>query len=69
VNNNYPEENYDGKISRKIAADVYIDDRNLGGFQGWSEVWKMMNPELHENSDAYAPSGKPGNSFWKKLFR
>lgn len=23
---------------RKISADIYIDDRNLGGFPGWEEV-------------------------------
>ncbi len=43
VNKNYPEEHYDGSISRKIDADVYIDDRNLGGFPGWSAVWQMLN--------------------------
>jgi hypothetical protein len=43
VNKNFPEEYYDGSISRKIDADVYIDDRNLGGFPGWSAVWQMLN--------------------------
>jgi hypothetical protein len=43
VNKNYPEEEYDESISRKIDADVYIDDRNLGGFPGWSAVWQMLN--------------------------
>jgi len=44
VNKNYPEEDYDETISRKIQADIYIDDRNIGGFPGWSEVWQMLNP-------------------------
>ena len=44
VNKNYPEEHYDGYISRKIDADVYIDDRNIGGFPGWSNIWQMLNP-------------------------
>lgn len=44
VNKNYPEEHYDGSISRKIDADVYIDDRNIGGFPGWSNIWQMLNP-------------------------
>jgi len=44
VNKNYPEEEFDERISRKIQADVYIDDRNLGGFPGWSNVWQMLNP-------------------------
>jgi hydroxymethylpyrimidine pyrophosphatase-like HAD family hydrolase len=46
VNKNYPEEEYDTSISRKIIADIYIDDRNLGGFVDWSSVWQMLNPEL-----------------------
>jgi hypothetical protein len=43
VNKNFPEEHYDGSISRKIDADVYIDDRNIGGFPGWSAVWQMLD--------------------------
>ena len=46
VNTNYPEEKFDEKnISRKIYADLYIDDRNIGGFPGWSKVWEMINKE------------------------
>jgi hydroxymethylpyrimidine pyrophosphatase-like HAD family hydrolase len=49
VNRNYPEEVYDETISRKIDADIYIDDKNLGGFPGWSEVWQMLVPfDLHQ---------------------
>jgi len=46
INKNYPEEIYDDSISRKILADIYIDDKNVGGFPGWSEIWQMLNPEL-----------------------
>lgn len=49
VNKNYPEEVYDETVSRKIDADIFIDDRNVGGFPGWSEIWQMLNPyELQE---------------------
>jgi hypothetical protein len=49
VNKNYPEEVFDETISRKIDADIYIDDKNLGGFPGWSEVWQMLVPfDLHQ---------------------
>jgi len=49
VNKNYPEEIHDETVSRKIDADIYIDDKNLGGFPGWSEVWQALNPyELQE---------------------
>jgi hydroxymethylpyrimidine pyrophosphatase-like HAD family hydrolase len=44
VNKNYPEEIMDETISRKIDADIFIDDKNLGGFPGWSEVWQVLNP-------------------------
>ena len=44
VNSNYPNEKFEeGKISRKIYADIYIDDRNVGGFLGWSKIWELLN--------------------------
>jgi len=44
INSNYPEEVLDeSNTSRKIYADIYIDDRNIGGFPGWSEIWKLIN--------------------------
>lgn len=68
VNKNYPEEVYDGSISRKILADVYIDDRNIGGFMEWSEVWQLLNPDLFDDDvksqmKNIKASKKP---FWKK---
>lgn len=45
VNKNYPEEIVDENTSRKIYADIYIDDKNIGGFPGWSAVWQMINPD------------------------
>ena len=48
VNRSYPEEKYDDSISRKIDADLFIDDRNIGGFPGWSQVWQMLNPGSEE---------------------
>lgn len=51
VNKNYPEEIFNDTISRKIDADIFIDDRNLGGFPGWSETWQILVPfELHEKA-------------------
>jgi len=49
VNKNYPEEIFDETVSRKINADIFIDDRNIGVFPGWSEIWQILNPyELHQ---------------------
>lgn len=43
VNKSYPEESVDlTEMSRKISADIFIDDRNLGGFPGWGEVYQMI---------------------------
>ena len=42
VNKNFPEENYDEKYSRKIHADLFIDDRNVGGFLGWTAIYKLI---------------------------
>jgi hypothetical protein len=51
INRNYPEEVLTEEVSRKIDADIFIDDKNLGGFPGWSEVWQMLNPyELQEQA-------------------
>lgn len=47
VNKSYPEEEFDDSISRKIAADFFIDDRNIGGFIGWGNVYKeLMGEEI-----------------------
>lgn len=48
VNKSFPEEEFDLSLSRKIQCDLFIDDRNLGGFPGWSEVWQMLHPDSGE---------------------
>jgi len=45
VNKNYPEEIWNENDSRKILADIYIDDRNIGGIPAWGEIFKMICPE------------------------
>jgi hydroxymethylpyrimidine pyrophosphatase-like HAD family hydrolase len=45
VNKNFPEEVWDENDSRKILADIYIDDRNLGGIPAWSDIFKMICPD------------------------
>jgi hydroxymethylpyrimidine pyrophosphatase-like HAD family hydrolase len=42
VNKSYPEEKFDHSISRKIQADIFIDDRNIGGLLGWGEVYQKL---------------------------
>ena len=44
VNRDYPEElGTDKTFSRKIKADVFIDDRNIGGRLDWELVYKMIS--------------------------
>lgn len=45
VNKSFPEEQYDASKSRKIYADLFIDDRNIGGVLGWGEVYQMITNE------------------------
>ncbi|MFC2110710.1 BT0820 family HAD-type phosphatase [Bacteroidota bacterium] len=57
VNKNYPEEILDCKTtSRKIYADIFIDDRNVGGFIGWGNVYQQFFSEK--------PTKKKQNSFF-----
>lgn len=46
VNRNYPEEEFEfGVTPRKLNADIFIDDRNVGGFRGWGEIYQMLHPD------------------------
>jgi len=42
VNKSFPEEDFQGDVSRKIMADLFIDDRNIGGVFGWGEIYQML---------------------------
>ena len=44
VNKNNPEEEFTDNTPRKIKADVFIDDRNIGGFLGWGKYYQLINP-------------------------
>jgi len=49
VNKSYPEEVFDESVSRKIDADLFIDDKNIGGFPGWSKIWQVLNAGIVED--------------------
>lgn len=71
VNSSYPEEVYDESISRKVNADVFIDDRNIGGFPGWSKVWEMLENENQYLKDLEVQNKKsdPKKGLFARLFR
>lgn len=49
VNRNHPEEVLDEETPRKLLVDIFVDDRNIGGFVGWDKVWEMLCPEQPYN--------------------
>jgi len=60
VNKNFPEEELEVGQSRKLNVDYFIDDRNVGGFLGWSKIWELLG----NNPIEYT---LPKKSFWGKL--
>ncbi len=56
VNRSYPEEEYSDDISRKVNAELFIDDRNFGGVPGWGEIYQA----LCKNDDE-----KQKEDYWK----
>lgn len=47
VNKDYPEEETAHRnFSRKIKADIFIDDRNLGGLPDWGDIYRMIREKL-----------------------
>ncbi|GAA0873221.1 hypothetical protein GCM10009117_23680 [Gangjinia marincola] len=42
VNKSYPEEEFEQDVSRKIHADLFIDDRNIGGLMQWGDVYQRL---------------------------
>ena len=44
VNSNYTEEQTDHQnFSRKLKADVFIDDRNVGGMLDWGSIYRIIH--------------------------
>lgn len=47
VNSNYIEEQEDHQhFSRKLKADVFIDDRNLGGLPDWGNIYRIIRYKI-----------------------
>ena len=45
VNSNQPDDMHDDSFrsSRKIKADYFIDDRNVGGLPDWGQIYRMIS--------------------------
>lgn len=68
VNRDYPEEatTHTG-FSRKIKADIFIDDRNLGGLPDWGTICQMIQEKL-TYEDLYQESQEPPQAKRKSLW-
>jgi hypothetical protein len=48
VNKNYPDEELNADTRRKLNADIFIDDRNIGGFPGWTSIYNLLTKTQQE---------------------
>jgi hypothetical protein len=68
VNSNYPEEEA-GDTPRKLLADIFIDDKNLGGLPDWSVIYKAIlsgNNDFRDLDDYILDTNRPKKK--KNLF-
>lgn len=76
VNRDYPEEEKDKNrhFSRKLKADLFIDDRNLGGLPDWGTIYKMVSNRLSYEDlldsyeDSHQGNKKKDKGFFAKIF-
>ncbi|HOZ29828.1 MAG TPA: hypothetical protein PLL66_02830 [Bacteroidales bacterium] len=69
VNESHPNEEYNKYLSRKIDADIFIDDRNIGGFIGWNNIRKILLSESLSNETSKKEiTHEIKKSFFQKLF-
>jgi hypothetical protein len=71
VNKDFPEEDLtkNTSFSRKLKADVWIDDRNIGGLPDWGTIYQMITEKktyeqvLTERLAIEVP--KPQKKWWQ----
>ncbi|MBQ0021441.1 MAG: hypothetical protein KBT39_13100 [Bacteroidales bacterium] len=71
VNKDFPEEDPEKNkhYSRKLKADVWIDDRNVGGLPDWGTIYAMIRERktyeqvlMEDNEEAFR---KPKKKWWQ----
>ncbi len=50
INKNYPEEEQE-KNPRKLNADLFIDDKNIGGIKAWGEIYQEITGKTAHDSN------------------
>lgn len=72
VNRDYPEEEQErnNHFSRKLKADLWIDDRNLGGLPDWGTIYEMIHHQLTYEDLMHRYEDNTINNFsWKSFFQ
>ena len=70
VNANYPEENEREQQPRKLKADLFIDDGNLGGLPDWGLIYRMIKfGETLEQASSGVPIAPKKKNFFKFLLK
>ena len=72
VNRDYPEENKERNLhfTRKLKADMWIDDRNLGGLPDWGTIYEMVHHRLtYEDLMRRYESNDTDNTGRKNIFQ
>lgn len=73
VNKDYPEEEKEKNnvFSRKLKADVWIDDRNVGGLPDWGTIYRLISENktledllLEEQTETSAAVNQPKRRWW-----
>ena len=62
VNKDYPEERgteNNNFYSRKLKADLFIDDRNIGGLPDWGTIYRMITEHKSYYDIMMERSGEP----------
>ena len=71
VNKDFPEEdeNKNRHFSRKIKADMFIDDRNVGGLPDWGTIYHMIHDGKTYEQVMHEEMGKteekPKKKWWQ----
>lgn len=66
INSNYPEGETIENQPRKLNAELFIDDRNLGGIPDWGVIYRMVmsgNPFTAASADTLSDA-KPRKKGW-----
>ncbi len=67
INSNYPEETKEHNEPRKLKADLFVDDRNLGGLPDWGVIYQMISTGKHFNLESlFSPYTNSNNAQTKK---